>query len=89
MCVYLNTLICVCVCVVNTSMIYVIKLYKQYVLFLIKFHRTLRTVFPQEGGVCNNPWLIFHVNKIRLRSWNTYSKLNGGENITLGSLVVY
>jgi len=42
-------------------------------------------VFPQGGGVCNKPWLIFHVKNIRRRSLETYLKLNGGENITLGA----
>ena len=49
-----------------------------------KRHRTSMAVFPQGGWVYNNPWLIFHVNKIRPRSWGTYSKLNSGENIIMG-----
>ena len=41
-------------------------------------------MFPQGEGVCSNPWLIFHVNKTTSRSWDMYSKLNGGFNIIVG-----
>jgi len=52
-------------------------------------HKTLRTAFPQRGGVCNIPGLNFHVikvnkGKIRPRSWDTYSRLNFGQSTIVG-----
>jgi len=41
-------------------------------------------VFPQWGGVCNNPWLIFHVNKNKIKVMRHIFQYEWWGNIVVG-----